>query len=197
MSIPDAARKSGISKARWSQVETGHETRAGVDRVVQAKAGTLARMAAAVGLPPERLEAEGQRADAAMVLREILQGQPSAPEPSPAAAIAPAELSDEADVELIRRLAPPGRLLDVIRRLTSGTEVQEVIRDLVEEYGDEVLKDVVRMVDRDGIPRSWPYKRGLMMAWLARNDAAETKPQRGTALPVPPHAENVYNSRIT
>lgn len=87
ISIPEAVRRSGVSKARWSQVESGTETRNGVTRPVQAKAGTLARMARAVGITPERLESEGQRPDAAKVLREILAQDAAAPvaaAPSPA-----------------------------------------------------------------------------------------------------------------
>jgi transcriptional regulator with XRE-family HTH domain len=79
LSIPEAVRLSGVSKARWSQVESGHETRAGVIRPVQAKADTLARMARAVGVTPERLESEGQRADAAEILREILRAPAERP----------------------------------------------------------------------------------------------------------------------
>lgn len=72
MRVADAARLADISVARWSQIETGQETRHGVRRPVNAKAGTIAHMAYAVGVTPERLAAEGGRPDAADVLREIL-----------------------------------------------------------------------------------------------------------------------------
>lgn len=86
--IPVAAKAAGISVARWSQVETGAETRAGRRMAVRAPAGTLAHMAHAVGISPGRLEAEGKRPDAAEVLREILRGheppsRPPVPVPSP------------------------------------------------------------------------------------------------------------------
>lgn len=88
LTIPDAVRLSGVSKARWSTVESGYESRGGVSRPVNAKADTIARMARAVGLTPERLESEGQRPDAAGILREILRAQPApvAAPPVPAGA---------------------------------------------------------------------------------------------------------------
>lgn len=69
--VAAAAKRAGISTARWTQVEQGYETRAGERRPATAPPDTLAYMAAAIGLPPERLESEGQRPDAAAVLREM------------------------------------------------------------------------------------------------------------------------------
>lgn len=74
--MAQAAKEAGVSLARWSHIENGYETRQGATRQVQAKAGTLARMAHAVGITPERLETEGERPDAAEVLREILRSEP-------------------------------------------------------------------------------------------------------------------------
>jgi len=71
MGIPEAARRAGISVARWSQVENGRETRKGVVKAVRAKPGTIAHMAGAVGIDAERLEAEGEHPEAAAVLREM------------------------------------------------------------------------------------------------------------------------------
>jgi transcriptional regulator with XRE-family HTH domain len=85
--VADVARKAGVSIARWSQIENGRETRAGVVKPVRSKPGTLAHMANAVGVTPERLETEGERPDAARVLREIVREivTPSAPhDPQPA-----------------------------------------------------------------------------------------------------------------
>lgn len=90
LTVPDAARAAGISKARWSQVESGHEARNGVEREVNAKSATIAHMARAVGLSPERLETEGERPDAAEVLREILR---TSPPPSLPPALPPREAS--------------------------------------------------------------------------------------------------------
>jgi transcriptional regulator with XRE-family HTH domain len=68
----DAAREAGVSKARWSQIESGYESRQGTYEPVVARAVTLAHMAHAVGLTPARLEGAG-RPDAAAVLAEILR----------------------------------------------------------------------------------------------------------------------------
>jgi len=70
LTVTQAAQKAGISKARWSQVENGHERRGGLWYPVSATDGLLARMAEAVGLDAGRLEQAG-RADAAAVLREM------------------------------------------------------------------------------------------------------------------------------
>lgn len=79
MKLPAAAKAAGISKARWSQIESGFESRFGGYREVRGRAGTIAHMAAAVGLDPDRLETEGRRPDAAAVLREILRGASAGP----------------------------------------------------------------------------------------------------------------------
>jgi transcriptional regulator with XRE-family HTH domain len=93
----DAAAKADISKARWSQIETGYESRDGEYRSVIARAVTLAHMAHAVGLTPERL-AETGRQDAAEILREINRGDERM------AAIAEA-LLEPGDPDGFRRLA--------------------------------------------------------------------------------------------
>lgn len=74
---PAAARTADISTARWSQIENGYEARGGRYKPVSAPAHTIAWMAYAVGLEPERLAVP--RPDAAVILREILRRQ--APEP--------------------------------------------------------------------------------------------------------------------
>lgn len=66
----DAAREAGVSKARWSQIESGYESRQGTYEPVVARAVTLAHMAHAVGVTPGRLDEAG-RSDAAEILREI------------------------------------------------------------------------------------------------------------------------------
>ncbi len=57
-----------FSGARWRQIEAGF--RKDIGREVIAKPATLAHMASAVGVSPERL-AEAGRNDAAKILREI------------------------------------------------------------------------------------------------------------------------------
>lgn len=86
ITISDAAKRAGVSVARWSQIETGSEMRRGTVSPVTARAGTIARMAHAVpGITPERMETEGRRPDAAAILREII----SAPAAAPRAAAIP------------------------------------------------------------------------------------------------------------
>lgn len=90
--VADAARRAGVSIARWSQIENGSEIRHGTVTPVTGRAGTIARMAAEVGVSPERMAKEGRRPDAAEILREIIRQQadsravlaelPPAPEPS-------------------------------------------------------------------------------------------------------------------
>lgn len=77
--VADAAAQAGISVARWSQIENGHETRQGEIRPARAKSATLARMAAAVGVPSERMEAEGRDPEAAAIMREIERQAPAVP----------------------------------------------------------------------------------------------------------------------
>lgn len=78
--MPAAARAAGISVARWSQIETGYEKRGGLYKPISGTAPTIAHMAHAVGLSPDRLEAAG-RADAAEILSEVIS-QETAAEPA-------------------------------------------------------------------------------------------------------------------
>ena len=82
VTVRGAAKRAGISTARWTQIEQGYETRDGEPRAAWAPPDTLAYMAAAIDLPAGRLETEGQRPDAAAVLREM-QRQPGTPPPAP------------------------------------------------------------------------------------------------------------------
>jgi transcriptional regulator with XRE-family HTH domain len=80
VTVAAAAKRAGISTARWTQIEQGYETRDGERKPAWAPPDTLAYMAAAIDLPPDRLEAEGHRPDAAAVLREMRRpGVQSAP----------------------------------------------------------------------------------------------------------------------
>jgi transcriptional regulator with XRE-family HTH domain len=104
---PSAASAVGISKARLSQIETGSERRLGVYRPVSGKDSTIARLAAFLGVSPDRLDNAG-RGDAAAVLRELQQHpQPRQPVPaggSPLGNVTPAEArAAEAYIELFRR----------------------------------------------------------------------------------------------
>lgn len=71
LSIREAARRAGISYGRWRQVVSGvQNVSPGSYAAVHAPAKTLARMAAVVGVTPEQMETEGQRPDAAEVMRQ-------------------------------------------------------------------------------------------------------------------------------
>jgi transcriptional regulator with XRE-family HTH domain len=74
LSRREAARRAGISDAWWRYVAAGWQ-----NGPVTGTADTVAAMARAVGVPPERLEAEGERPDAARVLRGILGDGPAPP----------------------------------------------------------------------------------------------------------------------
>ncbi|MFJ2514659.1 hypothetical protein ACIQJX_35180 [Streptomyces griseoviridis] len=62
-----------LSGNRWRQIEKGYERRTPF-KAVRAPDSTLAHMAHAVGIAPERLDSTG-RGEAAEVLREILRGE--------------------------------------------------------------------------------------------------------------------------
>jgi hypothetical protein len=77
LSIREASRRAGISYGRWRQVVNGvQHVSPGNFAAVHAPAGTLARMAQAVGISADRMETEGARPDAAAEMRR-------APAPGP------------------------------------------------------------------------------------------------------------------
>lgn len=67
LSMREAARRAGISDAWWRYLVRGYQKTPGD---LAAPADTIARMARTVDLTPERLEAQGQRPDAAAILRD-------------------------------------------------------------------------------------------------------------------------------
>ena len=72
ITVADAAKAAGISKSRWSQVETGYESRGDDEyKEVTGKRDTIAWMAWAVGL--ERARLGEYRPDAVLVLDEIVR----------------------------------------------------------------------------------------------------------------------------
>lgn len=94
LSIREASSRAGISYGRWRQITSGvQNVSPGSYAAVRAPAATIARMAQAVGITPERLETEGQRPDAAEILREMLRSEPPALRavPSPDDEVDPAE----------------------------------------------------------------------------------------------------------
>lgn len=84
MSARQAAKKAGITEARWRQIVNGYQTPArGLHVPVRGPASTVAAMARAVGLTPQQLRDAG-RDDAAEALDELLLGAPTTPEdPTP------------------------------------------------------------------------------------------------------------------
>jgi hypothetical protein len=113
LSIRAAAERAGLSYGRWRQITQGYQNVSpGVFAKVVGPARTVARMAAVVGLTAEQMETEGQRPDAAEIMRRDAV-QP--PEPAPPRrelqilrdpSISPDELAREMDnvqAELIRQ----------------------------------------------------------------------------------------------
>ena len=127
LSVSEAARQAsasmprGISTARWSQIENGYEIRAGGHiHPVEAEAGMLAHMAGIVGVSPERLETEGQRPDAAEIVREIARRQPLAVVPPPAYDIP--LLTEKLEKKIAGKIAEVGRWVKLARlRYPEGT----------------------------------------------------------------------------
>ncbi len=70
LSIREASRRAGISYGRWRQIVSGvQNVSPGSYAAVRAPAATLARMAQAAGVTPESLATEGNRPDAAEIMR--------------------------------------------------------------------------------------------------------------------------------
>jgi hypothetical protein len=79
LSIREAARRAGISYGRWRQIVTGYQNVSpGSYARVRAPAKTLARMARVVNVTAEQMATDGQRADAAALLREEVEPVPAA-----------------------------------------------------------------------------------------------------------------------
>ena len=77
-----AARKAGMSDGRWRHIESGYQTvSAGVHAAVRAPAGTLARMAASLGVTAAELIDAG-REDAAKELATVASPAVAGREPS-------------------------------------------------------------------------------------------------------------------
>ncbi len=156
ITVPEAAQAAGISKARWTQVETGYETRQGAARPVRAKPGTIARMAHAVGISPERMETEGTRPDAAEVLREIERQEPR---PSAVPAGEP---------------PVPGTVERVVRAL---------LPSLPPEHRD-VITGITRLTDGEGRPLSDEKKLAMIEAWVSYGQQDQGE-QAGLEAPLP------------
>ncbi|GAA4626737.1 hypothetical protein GCM10023196_036190 [Actinoallomurus vinaceus] len=91
LSARAAAKRAGISDARWRQITSGYQTVSGTRVPVRAPAETLARMAQVSGATAEQLRQAG-RADAAEALGELPEIE--APKEEPTVAELAAQLRD-------------------------------------------------------------------------------------------------------
>jgi hypothetical protein len=80
LSVRNAAARIGMSAEQWGYVERGYLPSRGSKppQPFSPPAATLARMAYALEIAPKHLESEGQRPDAAEILREILHREAEA-----------------------------------------------------------------------------------------------------------------------
>lgn len=121
MSQREVAKRAGISEARWRNIVSGYQTvSAGTYAAIRGPADTVARMAQAVGVTPEQLEA-ADREDAAAELREL----PPLQEPEVSADI------DEQVEKLTAEIQEIRKELRELRELRQGDRERE--RELAEE----------------------------------------------------------------
>jgi hypothetical protein len=119
LSVREAARRAGISEGWWRQVVKGYQPMGDGGYVLRhAPADTVANMARVVQVSPDQLQAEGQRPDAAEVMRETATEtlrpdiEPAFPEVTPAMLDAQERHLEEVRlrVELASRRHPGRRL---------------------------------------------------------------------------------------
>lgn len=109
LSIQRAADRAGIAKATWIDNARGYRRRGDHWERVDPKPETIARMAQAAGVTPDRLTGEGQRPDASEILTEMSRpgtapAQPAFPEPPTAAEEALEKFPDDLVSQAIWRL---------------------------------------------------------------------------------------------
>lgn len=135
LKVHEAAVRAGMSPTRWTQIETGHETRRGKQAPAFAPDGRLAAMARVVGVTPQEL-AEAGRKDAAGVLDEMLRRE-RAQNDEPV-------FPGDPELERIRRQvesdpeAAISRLADGLARILAGggsEAIAKLTRDLEEIAG--------------------------------------------------------------
>ncbi len=128
-SVRQLAAKAGISDTRWRQIVSGTQpTGRGQYLEIIAPAKTLARMAQAVELGPEDLEAAG-RSDAADELRRLIERAPS--EMSGGANALIREINDDPRVPEERKRA----LIRLIRQAEASAEAErQAARDELERW---------------------------------------------------------------
>ncbi|MDQ0961942.1 transcriptional regulator with XRE-family HTH domain [Streptomyces sp. B4I13] len=119
MSGREAARRSGVSDARWRQITTGYQTVSGHHVPVVAPAETLARMAQATQVTADELRKAG-RSDAADELERLST-------PSPSASV-PSQYADDPHISAIAALLatlPPDAQDEVLRRVRRGSQTRD------------------------------------------------------------------------
>jgi hypothetical protein len=119
--------KGIVSAVYWRDVERGTGGRRGERVKVRGSARVIAHMAHAVGITPERIESDGERPDAAKILREIIRSEP--PPAIPARGSDAAELpgdwaENEPRNDLAARLFPRDRLKRLVMR-APGTDADK------------------------------------------------------------------------
>lgn len=133
LSKREAARRAGISDAWWRYVTDGHQG----ETPVPGTADTVAAMARVVGLPPDRLETEGRRKDAADALRKMLREPPAWPLRSvPAGTSATAATPAERERDRLLAEYPDDEVLRMISR-GHGVKVSMVVAEMLDWLGSQ------------------------------------------------------------
>lgn len=114
LSVQAAADRAGVSKATWIDNVRGYRKRGGQWESVNPKPETIADMAGAVGISPERLASEGRHPGAAEILEEMGREQASS---LPLSRIGPPEPADDFPQEALRAFGPAA---EPIRREIAG-----------------------------------------------------------------------------
>lgn len=131
LSQREAARRADISETRWRQITKGHHIAGGVAVPDYGPAETIARMALAVGLTPEELDATGR--DDALIFMPLLQHMVATP-----ATDTPQNLTDIPDDALLAEL---GRRLAERHGAPSGNPTPTIKADLNFPSGLQVAYD--------------------------------------------------------
>jgi len=131
LSVREAARRAVISEGWWRQVVKGYQSLSGgsYGLVRDVPARTIARMAKAVQVPPERLAAEGGRPDAAQALARLADHEPG-----------PRDLAGELEAEVRREV--------LNAHLRTGTPAQDLRGGQVFPGGGEASMGEADIWDR-------------------------------------------------
>jgi transcriptional regulator with XRE-family HTH domain len=137
LSRPEVAHRAGIDPGTLGNIERGYRHLGnGRTRAVPGDAAVLAKVARVLQIPPERLEAEGGRRDAAERLREILRG--AAQEPSAAAPRSPDVTQHEPENDDAWTLFPDDPVKRAVWRAATADEAVD----------DAGRIDLIRELDR-------------------------------------------------